>query len=182
MPYTYNGNRVIIPRHAELSGAFRSDGGVFGGVIQRILDTIEPWEQGEDPIETFDLPKKIGARAVTLASEEQPVWGINPHHKARRPGPSPFVELERRDPRNSTNLATLELTGTMECPMLTRVYPGDYMPPLPWMMSADKALGGKQACLDYWKSNAYILRDTSRPLELTREAPDWYQQAASITE
>ena len=169
----------MIPRHAEVSAAFHDRNKIFRDVVQRIFDSIEPWEVGEDPIETFLLPRRIGARAVLLATTEAPLWGVNPHHKARRPDLSPYIGLDSVDPRNTTKTATLELTGTVERPILTRAYPGEYMPPLPWMSSARKADGGRQACIDYWNSHAYILRDSNPPHELTNEPPEWYTPSAN---
>jgi len=179
MSYFYRGTEVIIPRGAEITTAFYYDG-AFGSLVQQTLDEIEPWEKDEDPIETFDLPRLIGARVVELATSEEPIWGVNPHHKARQPGLSPFITLDPADYRNRTDIATLELAGTVESPVLTRVYPGDYMPPLPWMRSAPRADGGLEVCEDYWNHHAFILRPQSAPEQLTSAAPDWYVAQPSL--
>lgn len=178
MPYTYHNNPILIPRHAEVSAVFRDRDGVLGEVIQEVLDNVEPWEKGEDPIETFDLPHRIGSRVVALTAAEKPLWAINPHHKARQPGLSPFITLLPTDGRNSVDIGTLELSGTIEKPILTRVYPGDYMPPLPWMASAPKADGGRPACVDYWQSHAFVLRAANGPEMLMDTPPEWYEVPA----
>lgn len=175
--YEYLGNRVFIPRGAEVSAAFRpGQDGTFVDDVQDAIDEIEPWEQGEDPIYTFNLPRAIGATVARLAEVEVPVWGVNPHHKARNPGLSPYVLLGRDDPRTRTREVTLELAGTPDRPLLTRVYPGEYMPPLPWMQTARRADGGMDACVRYWRGHAFISKPSNRPLSLsqTHRPPDWY--------
>jgi hypothetical protein len=180
MQYTYREALVFIPPRAEVSNAFRPEG-KFGELIQRVLDAIEPWDVGDDPIETFTLPRKIGARVIALAAGEAPLWGINVHHTARHPGLSPFVMPRLNDDRFATDLATLELRGPVTEPVLTRIYPGDYMPPLPWMASARNADGGVAACISYWQSHAYVMRDDNRMQDLTNAAPDWYYQNSDTT-
>ncbi len=172
--YTYHNNVVKIPRNAEVSSAFRdTPRAIFFSEVQTAINEIESWEKGEDPIYTFDIPFDIGARVVQLAQNEEPLWGVNPYHKARYPQESPYLLLDRRDPRATTDEATIELSGTPDKPMLIRAYPGDYMPPLPWMSSAKDADGGREQCLEYWQTHAFMYR--GRPDELSTQAPDWYQ-------
>lgn len=177
MPYRYRGARVWVPEYAEVSSAFLPHG-VFSSVIQEVLDSVEPWEKGDDPIEPFDFPRQIGSRVVLLTATEKPVWGVNPHHKARTPGLSPYIGLDAKDERNNTKLGTLELTGTVNKPVLTRVYPGDYMPPLPWMSSVSKGEGGREASLAFWNQHAFVIRTYGMPEELTEAPPDWYAREA----
>lgn len=173
--YNYQGNEIMIPRGAEVTTAF-SPGNVFHNVIQAALDDIEPWERGNDPIETFPLGQKIGARVVALAEGELPTfWAVSAHHKARNPGRSPFLVLERDDSRQAADEFTLELAGTPTSPLLTRIYPGDYMPPLPWMNSAGNAPGGKDECVDFWNENAFVLRDLNAVEQPGFNAPDWFR-------
>ncbi len=175
--YTYQENRVLIPSGAEVSEAFRpAPAGAFRDVIQEVLDSIGPWERGQDPIETFDLPYHIGSRAVVLTDSESPMWAVNPHHKARNPGQSPYIRLPNGDDRHRTRLATLELTGTVEKPLLTRVYPGDYMPPLPWMKTAKNAPGGRDECLSFWMRHAFVYRQKD-DLDFSGQPPTWYDRS-----
>lgn len=178
MPYRYNNHKIYIPRHAESTAAFNPRSGIFREIVQNVLDSVEPWKKNEDPIETFHLPRRIGARVIALATHEEPLWGINPYHSARTPGLSPYFELGPDDPRKLTDLAALELTGTPDKPILTRIYPGEYMPPLPWMSSARRADGGLAACTEYWNQHAFILRPHRGPEQLTETPPDWYAPAA----
>jgi hypothetical protein len=175
MRYRYRETEVVIPRGAEVSRAFLpSESAVYRNIIQEVLDDIEPWEAGEDPIETFDLPQHIGARVAALTVLEVPAWGINPHHRARNPGLSPYKTLPKTDRRQWADTATLELAGTVDRPQLVRVYPGDYMPPLPWMITANKAPGGYTECVEYWETHAFIKRGAEP--QLTATAPDWYKR------
>ncbi len=174
MSYTYRGQYVHIPRGAEVSRAFRSPNGFLSDVVQDVLDTVKPWDAGVDPIEPFDLPYKISSWVVALTTEQVPIWRINPHHKAREPQPSPYILLGSLDSRLKTDIATLELAGTIDAPMLTRVYPGDYMPPLPWMSSAKNAYGGRTACVDYWNDHAYVINEYNEPEDRPYEPPRWY--------
>jgi len=136
------------------------------------LDQVKPWEKDKCPPKTFNLPRWIGARAVPLDVSEVPIWGINPHHKAKNPGLSPFIELDQDDPRGRTNSATLELAGETDRPILTRVYPGKYMPPMPWMQSVDRAPDGLDECLKYWDTHAFVLR--THDIGPASPAPEWY--------
>ena len=176
MPYIYHNTPVIIPKEAEVSAAFRPNGGAFSETVQNVLDEVEPWEVQDAPIETFDLPHLVGARAVLVSSDETPRWGIHPSHNARIPCPSPFIELGPRDRRHAIGMATLELAGTVDKPILTRVYPGDYIPPLPWMGSAADADGGPSECVRFWNRHAFVLRTRNTPKELSHSAPDWYMK------
>ena len=179
MEYTYRENTVEISRHAEVGGLFLPGrDGPFSRLVQEALDQIEPWEEGEDPIHTFDLSRRIGSRVVAVAVEEPLIWAVNQHHKARQPRESPFVRLPAGDPRNTTDVATLQLTGTVEKPELTRVYPGEYMPPLPWMTSARKAPGGVENCTEFWNGHAFVFREKHPPHSITNQAPDWHRQGA----
>jgi hypothetical protein len=165
----------MIPAAAEVSGAFLPHGGgIFKEIIQKILDTLEPWERGEEPIETFHLPTQVGSRVMALAGRETPLWGVNPHHKARNPGLSPYAMLHRNDPRQRTDSATIELMGSVERPILTRAYPGEYMPPLPWMKSVSQAPDGKEGSIAFWQEHAFVLREGNAPAQLTGQAPEWY--------
>ncbi len=175
MPYHFQGNYIYIPPGAEVSEAFlpQTVGG-FREELQLALNEIEPWQDQAHIVKSFKLSRMISTRVVKLEFLEAPLWGVNPHHKAKNPGLSPYVVIDNFDGRQGTNRATLELVGEVERPSLIRAYPGDYLPPLPWMVSAETSPAGLDGCIDYWNSHAFIYR-TSGP-ELTYEAPEWYRQ------
>ncbi|HSW66253.1 MAG TPA: hypothetical protein VLI54_03900 [Bacillota bacterium] len=177
MAYHFQGNQIHVPRYAEVPYSFgASPSAPFHNEVQTILDNVEPWENGDLPIEIFELSRSVGARVVELSDVEHPGWGINPHHTAKRPGVSPYFALDDDDPRHRTTTITLELAGSADKPILTRIYPneGGYMPPLPWMGTARLAPdGGRDACVAYWNRHAFIHRGGVP--SLTGAAPDWYR-------
>lgn len=171
--WTYQGRPVFIVPTADLAPEFRPDH-KLGYLVQRILDGIEPWEPGDDPIEAGHDPQLQLSAIVTLNNGRKPVWGIHTAHKARRPELSPFVhgggDLE------FTSSFTVELAGTTRYPRLTRAYPGTYVPPLPWQASAGDADGGVEYCREFWHDHSYpyerslIIRGTQ-----TNTVPEWYK-------
>ncbi len=177
MAYYFQGNQIYVPQFAEVSHSFGpSPSAPFHNEVQAILDDVEPWEKGDLPIEIFKLSRAVGARVVELGDVERPGWGVNPHHTAKRPGVSPYFELAPDDPRQNTTTVTIELAGSAERPMLTRIYPSPsgYMPPLPWMGTARLAPdGGRAACVEYWSKYAFIHRGGAP--SLTGAAPGWYR-------
>jgi hypothetical protein len=169
----YQGKSVLIVPTAEVTADFQP-GRKYGGLVQRILDGVPPWESGDDPIETGH---NVGTDLFTVISPNngrRPVWGVHAGHKARRPQLSPFVhgsgEIE------VTRSLTIELAGTVDFPRITRVYPGTYMPPLPWQASAGDADGGKEFCREFWHEYSYIY-DRSLILKgtQTNTVPEWYK-------
>jgi hypothetical protein len=131
---------------------------------------VEPWDDGDDPIETKRL-NHDRPLPIVVPSNGEPWWGIHAGHHARQPQASPFVKINWRT-LERTDLFTVELTQTPGRPKLVRAYPGDYIPPLPWMNSARDADGGIRACLEYWRGHAYVYRPG---LMIRRaERPDWF--------
>lgn len=171
--YYYRGRKVFIPTAADIPTKYWP-GRAHATAVQTLLDHIDPWEEGQDPIESAVI-EGFSDWPLTVAAGQAPrIWAIHPGHKAHNPGLSPFIRLNR-PPR--TDMITVELAGSPKRPMIVRIYPGDYSPPLPWMNSASKADGGKAACLDFWRTHAYLVRDL-RFLEgagVTHNPPDWYK-------
>ncbi len=180
MSYLYHGNRLVVPRAAEVSPAFRNSEGVFGATIQKAVNEVESWDAGRNPRITFDLGRQIGSRVVALDETEVPLWAINPQHTARLPGLSPFILLGRSDGRAMTGVMTLEMAGTPRDPILTRVYPGEYMPPLPWMATAKNVEIGVDGCAEFWNGHAFVANDNNRPDGLTPVHPDWYTRTINV--
>lgn len=171
--YSYQGRPVEIARTADIRRDMRPDGR-FASLVQIVLNGTK-WVPG-GPIETLQFDR---AHVLPTAVEVQPgvqrVWAFHSGHRARHPKKSPFVvqDVSRED----IGFVTVELAGTPDEPLLVRAYGGDYMPPLPWMISAESADGGMQACKEYWLTHAYLLTNYA----LLRQGsirhtnvPDWY--------
>jgi hypothetical protein len=176
--WKWRGNDVFLATSAQLSRSFRPDGR-NGALVQRVLNQIKPWLQGEDPIESRRLEGvRLLPQAVRIIGNSDRIWGIHREHTAKSPRLSPFVEL-RRPPR--TNTVTVVLTGTPEMPIVVNVYAADdnesYIPPLPWMFSARDADGGMAFCRDYWREHAYLLRSPDLICRGTRQQtpPSWWK-------
>lgn len=168
--WMYGGRPVIVPPTADIPNEYRYEVG-YGAMVQRILNDVEPWKFGQSPIETeADLPFRL--KAITVPNEAHtPFWAFHAGHKAAILGLTPFLRVHKVV---LTRSLTIELDGSPDFPMLTRVYPGEYMPPLPWQTSARKADGGMQACLEFWRHNSYIYRDTLIMGRPTYEPPEWF--------
>lgn len=171
--WVYNGRRVLIVPSAEIARGFRPHER-YGKLVQKLLDGVEPWDLKDDPIETtYDNLLEMPA-IVTRNKGRKPVWGIYTRHTARDPKLSPFVhgsgEIE------FTRSLTVELTGTPEQPRLTRVYPGEYIPPLPWQASSGDAEGGREMCIHFWRNHSYIYDPSVIKFRKhTNNAPEWYK-------
>lgn len=176
MAFLYNGVPVAVPWTADIPYELRAEGNL-AHCVQAILDATEPWEDGQNPVETAAFDERITPIAISTTGRRV-MWGIHKGHKAKKPRlqPSPFVQGDRRILGERIGLLTIELYGSPEHPRLVRAYGGDYTPPLPWMSSAPDAIGGRDACLDYWRQHAY--RDVSSRLivagTMTRTPPKWF--------
>jgi hypothetical protein len=173
MSYQYRSTEVVIPEGAEIAPAFHPEIGAYREIAQIALSCISPWRSHQQKVFTARLPVRIYASSVELAPNEEPYWGVNPEHTAREPGLSPYIDLAEEDARDRTNAVTIELSGSFKQPALTRLYPGEYIPPLPWMRSARRVQGGVAACVSYWKHHAYIMRP-GNPVDLNSQSPTWY--------
>ena len=172
MGWTYRGANVQVPRTADIPPKFWSQG-PRGEVVQRVLDMVEPWHEGDDPIETKQLDRDWFMPIVVPLNGRTPWWGIHAGHHARVPQASPFIKLDfnRLTP---TDLFTVELVQTPQRPKLVRAYPGDYIPPLPWMASASSAQGGIAACRTFWCNHAYVYMKST--MVSRRRQPDWFRK------
>lgn len=175
MPWFYRGTPVYVPPTADIPPEYRLGTHYKSGeLVQQVLNQTPPWEKGEDPIETIDL--KYGVVAIVVPTFGAPVmWAKHAGHHAQEVGLSPFIKAER----SYTRQFTVELAGVPSRPMVVRAYPGDYMPPLPWMRTAPRADGGREACLAYWRTHAYVLTSTvTVPDSESVMPPDWFDVAA----
>lgn len=168
--FMYRGRNIGIPWSADIPINYRFRGS-GAWAVEEALRRTEPWREGDDPIETVELNRSV--LAIVIPTRGQPVmWGNHRGHKAKRVQPSPFIEV---DDLVRTRLFTIELIGSPRSPSLVRAYPGEYMPPLPWMTSAGWAPGGRQACVKFWRTHAYIYRDTIVDGRLDDQAPRWFR-------
>ena len=158
---TYRGTPLIVPPTADITRNFF---GRHKELVQEALFALEDsenedgdvrWGRRGAPIFTLqiDLADGLATDVVDVEMGERVVWAVHTHHTAKKPDLSPFV---RRPEWPKVAKLTIELAGTSDEPWLTRVYAGDYRPPLPWMNSARDADGGRVAALEYWRSHAYI--------------------------
>lgn len=165
----YKGKAAYVPPTADISPEFLPSGD-RKELVQRVLDQTPLWGKGDDPIETIEL--RYGLVAVVIETFGAPViWAKHAGHHAKNVGLSPFVRAER----SYTKRFTAEFSGTSGRPMVVRAYPGDYMPPLPWMGTAGDADGGRAACVEFWRNHAYVL--TSRvvvPESKSDTPPEWF--------
>lgn len=167
--FTYRGRDVKVVSTADIPTFYRADR--HGSwAVQETLDRTDAWIRGEDPIQTVELSRMVNEVVVPTYDDDFVQWGIHKGHKARDVQPSPFVMM---DVTTRTTMFTIELRGTPQSPMLVRAYPGSYMPPLPWMGSAKWADGGVEACLKFWRTHAYVYRETIVDA-LSDLAPNWY--------
>lgn len=131
-----------------------------GHLVQRVLDNMAPWDDWEEGAFLIETHKLVGqsftpTTVEITVSNAKIVRGIHVEHTARKVGLSPFVDIPDED-LPKTNLLTVEIAGSPESPIITRAYPGDYVPPLPWMGSARQAYpDGRQTCEMYWRNHAY---------------------------
>jgi hypothetical protein len=172
MSWTYRKQNVQVPRTADIPPQFWPRD-TRGAIVQRVLDSVKPWQNGDDPIETMKFEDVRFMPIVVPLDGQEPWWGIHAGHHARVPKPSPFIRVDF-DLLEKTNLFTIELEGTAHRPRLVRAYPGDYIPPLPWMSSARNADGGMKACLEFWRTHAYVFRRNAMRSR-TGRVPDWFR-------
>lgn len=175
--FTYNNRRVVIARDANIGRKFRP-GGEFAHCVQHLLDTTEPWKQGEDPIESITDDRGNWPRILPATIKihgESVVWGVHIGDRSSRPSRAPFAW--RYFPKNTPSAITVELAGTPLNPQITRIYGGDeYVPPLPGSLSLRGDPEAKAESLQFWRHNAYcaigdelIQRGTQ-----TTRPPAWY--------
>lgn len=181
--FYYRGARLFVPPTADITeNFFRRHARLLQEAIREFeLDEDEagvaPWAKGEDPIFTLEISRGDGlnTNVVPVEPHERVMWAVYSRHTAMHPGLSPFVR--RREWPSATAL-TIEFAGTGEQPILTRAYPGEYQPPLPWMKSASSAPGGVAEAAKYWSGHALIRTTTTMKGVPTRDAPDWYARPA----
>ena len=176
--FMLDGRLVQVPHAADITNDFRYDGR-FAGVVQEVLDGIDVDEMRQHHVVSVRVGQGVRPMAVRLNQHERPMWGVHVAHKSRNPGQSPFVYRESGAQGDEMGWVTLEIKGAPEHYSLTRAYGGKYTPPLPWMISHTDAPGGKQECLEYWRSHAFrsfqpdfrLIKRATR----STNAPQWFR-------
>ncbi len=172
-PWSYKGAPVQVPSTADIQPVYRNTGD-RQDVVQTVLNRLRPWSGKRGVVETMRFrDQKFNAIVVPLEEGEVPIWGVHAGHKARNPQESPFVSV---DWTPKTSCFTIELLGSPNQPRLVRAYPGTYVPPLPWMLSAEQAIGGVGACIEFWRAHAYVELQNSIRANEKRRAPSWFKQ------
>lgn len=167
-----SGQPITIASTADIPSPYRPRQ-PRAGLVQEALFSVDPWEGSEGAIHTATFLGKQFPLTVVPLNGLMPMWFKHIGHHAHRVQLSPFVALTRPMPTSSL---TVELVGTMGRPKLVRAYPGDYMPPLPWMGSAEYAPGGVERSIEFWRKHAYVLSDTNTVSNSAtgRRAPSWF--------
>jgi hypothetical protein len=120
----------------------------------------------------------VAREVVSVEKNSQIAWFVHARHTAQRPKVSPFIQGERFLKIRETSISIeyyLETDGQL---VVTRMYPGfEYQPPLPWQGSARDAIGGRDACVEFWNTHAYVLRDGyfATPAESQLTPPTWWK-------
>lgn len=147
----------------------------MAGVVQEVLDRIDAWPTHKRQwIFTTDVDRTLEQIVVPVLQDRAVrVWAKHAGHHARSPEVSPFVQVIAP----LTRQFTIELLGASDRPKLVRAYPGEYIPPLPWQISAEDGLGGYDASLVFWQAHAYVLSRPGliMPGTTTKRSPNWFQ-------
>ncbi|MBC7512749.1 hypothetical protein H7142_03790 [Candidatus Saccharibacteria bacterium] len=171
MEWTYAGANVTVPRTADIPPQFRFKNS-NGNVVQEILDLMDPWRDGENPVHTVELEGRELMPIVVPLNGRKAWWGIYAGHHANTPQASPFIKVNLSHVE-LTSMFTIELEGSVRSPRLVRAYPGEYIPPLPWMTSARQIPGGVQLCQKYWRKHALIFRQSA--MKASAREPGWFR-------
>lgn len=174
--WVLRGVPVVVSETADIRTPYRI-GHPSAYIVQDVLSQIRNWPEGKTMVLTVGQLKRRQPRiAVERLRETRVVWGQYVGHYEPKVQLSPFVIVRG----GMTSSFTVEVVGGFDRPMLVRAYPGEYMPPLPWQLSAGDAMGGKEACMEYWRTHAYV-HSTSlvRAGTGTDKAPDWFTSRRS---
>lgn len=174
--WTYYGARVGVPFAADIPPKFRHDG-TWRNAVQRVLNRVQPSKDGVLPaVVTCCLSDAAFYRlAASVPVGGIREWGVHAGHHARNPGLSPFVRLPYSTP--CTSLFTVHLDGTVSKPLVVRAYPGEEIPPLPWMSSARSSLWRMSDITAYWRTHAYVLCPDGGPMRpgtQVTKPPAWF--------
>lgn len=91
---------------------------------------------------------------------------------------SPFICANRDIRPSMTKSLTIHITGTLDNPVVTSVYPGEPLPPLPWTIDGNMNRTAYANSLEFWRRHSFLYDKTIayRQQEL---APDWFSDIPS---
>lgn len=165
--WTYRNAAVKVPRTADIPRRYKP-GGRAGYIVQEVLDGVEPWKPGTDPIETVIDFEPVPEIIVPIDDREV-IWAKHVGHSARLVQLSPFV----RTLPVMTCSFTVVLAKTPENPMVTRAFPGEYAPPLPWQRL--RSGNELEESGEFWRTHAYVYNaGLIVPGSTSAEAPAWF--------
>jgi len=170
-PWKYNAVTVGTSRTAEIASSCLP-GQRYAPYVQWAITGLA--NRGEGSVFTV-RNLSVHIPVVVVPNDGQmPFWGIHVGHKARTPQPSPFVEV--RGMLATTTSLTIELVGAPKEPLLVRAHPGEFIPPLPWQVSAGNADGGVEACEEFWSGHSFVYAPNLIKGPRAEGAPDWYHR------
>lgn len=138
--------------------------------LAKLMDDF-PTDLGiyETLVTTDEFDTAVANTIVTNKGGRTPFFARHQMHTAVNPELSPFV-MEKP---TATNLLTIEVVRRPADLLVTRLYAGEEILPLPWQASARKI--GLAACREFWLDMAYIAAPEMLIANtITVEEPDWY--------
>lgn len=171
--YTYEGYVVRTVRGTEAKNDFLP-GGKFSSLVQQVISGIDPWDGylNLPHKESAEFPGYLFYSQIVRTDEPPDYWARYVRHRAAKPGLTPFVRVPSANPPR-TSILSVELIGTVDEPILVRVYSGSEYLPLPWMASAH---GQREESIEFWRHHA-MADDGSRiivPGTKRSEPPAWF--------
>lgn len=139
--------RVVQAAFKRLSEQSLSLSGASSKIVTVVVDGPGTW-----PINAIVMPN--GDRKVYWAAHARHNHVELPLHEKL----SPFVYRDHGKQAPMTKALTLELTGTLEHPILKNVYAGNEIPPLPWEVTiTDRdSLALFLKSVRFWQKNSFV--------------------------
>lgn len=147
-------------------------------LISKALDIISRSQDVAVPaiVTAYDIPWPIKA-IVEPNNARAPIWGTHALHQTDAVGShtelSPFVCASRDHRLPMTKALTFEFTGTMNHPVIRRVYPGDLLPPLPWQVDSSANVTEYEMSAAFWRIHSFLF-DRAIVRGVQENAPHWY--------
>lgn len=167
--WTYNGREVRVSPIADITNALQM-GSKYERLVQRALETVPAWEDGETPHWTITTNRTLW-QTVTPNYGQMPQWGVHRAHRFQNVDVSPFLHVENN---TGTRELTIELSGTPNDPVIERAYAGHYQPPLPWQQNVIWTPDSYRESLAFWRLFSYVYRERLVISPLYRQPPEWF--------
>ncbi|HET6746637.1 MAG TPA: hypothetical protein VFH06_00845 [Candidatus Saccharimonadales bacterium] len=81
--WEYRGTPVRVPPTADIPYQYKP-GKSRGYIVQQVLDEIEPWECGEEPIVTITDFERAMPQIIVPIERRTVIWGKHANHYARQ--------------------------------------------------------------------------------------------------